>query len=414
MKEERIYIDGIMTNYTINEFGEVTNVTTGKKLKVSERGVVQLNVQGRNRGKMVARLVADAFIPNPDPEIYLYATNIDGDKTNNKLDNIKWITAGENSEHVWNIRRELGKTISTSGPRKKSENIVEKYKIEADERRVIIDGEETPYAITKEGRLRNLRTGNIIKGSVLASYPSANLRWDGKQKTKAFHRLVAEAWLPNPDNLPVVDHINGDRLNYHVNNLRWATHVENRENIHLDKTPKVERKNIEYSEEELNNETWIEHEETKLMVSNLGRVLGAKKVLVKGKILDCGYISYNKPGYNTGILGHVLVWEAFNKMKKPDKMVINHINGNKQDNRLSNLELVTQSENMRKAATETNAWNFRKVIEIDSEGNITRTFANASEAARAVGILPGSMRNTIRRKGRCSNGFRYEYVENEA
>lgn len=61
---------------------------------------------------------------------------------------------------------------------------------------------------------------------------------------------------------------------------------------------------------------------------------------------------------NRSSLGHVLVWEAFNG-EKHNEMVINHINGNKHDNRLCNLEEISHQENMLKASEETNAWGFR-------------------------------------------------------
>ena len=65
---------------------------------------------------------------------------------------------------------------------------------------------------------------------------------------------------------------------------------------------------------------------------------------------------------------------------------------------------------MIKAATETNAWNFRKVGEFDNNGNLLREFVNATAAANEVGILPSSMRNTIRRNGKCYNGLSYKYL----
>lgn len=51
-----------------------------------------------------------------------------------------------------------------------------------------------------------------------------------KRKTFSIHRLVAAAFIPNPNNKPCVDHIDGNRLNNHVDNLRWATHLENNNN----------------------------------------------------------------------------------------------------------------------------------------------------------------------------------------
>lgn len=91
-------------------------------------------------------------------------------------------------------------------------------------------------------------------------------------------------------------------------------------------------------------------------------------------------------------------------------MVINHINWNKHDNRLSNLEIVTHQENMIKASEETNTWGFKEVGEFDENGSLLRKFANASVAAREIEILPSSMRNSIRRNCKCFNGYYYKYL----
>lgn len=58
-------------------------------------------------------------------------------------------------------------------------------------------------------------------------YLSVKLCVDGINKTCGIHRLVAEAFISNPDNLPEVNHIDTDRTNNYVENLEWVTHQDN-------------------------------------------------------------------------------------------------------------------------------------------------------------------------------------------
>ena len=82
------------------------------------------------------------------------------------------------------------------------------------------------YEVSSCGRVR--RRDRILiatlRGSTRAKYYELHL---GRGKTYRIHRLVAEAFLPNPDGKPFVDHIDRDKLNNNVSNLRWVTKSEN-------------------------------------------------------------------------------------------------------------------------------------------------------------------------------------------
>jgi hypothetical protein len=106
-------------------------------------------------------------------------------------------------------------------------------------------GYEGMYQVSNFGQVRSIdrisegKPGTMCrrKGRILKLNPNARKGYllcsvikHGVPSSKHVHRLVAEAFIPNPDNKPVIDHIDRNRANNVVSNLRWASHSQNQQN----------------------------------------------------------------------------------------------------------------------------------------------------------------------------------------
>ena len=98
-------------------------------------------------------------------------------------------------------------------------------------KQIIVDNISTSYFITTDGKCYNSNTGKYLKGQVGKNgYFSYNLTLpDGRKKRLYAHRLVALAYIENPDNKKEVNHIDGNKLNNYVDNLEWVTAEENQQ-----------------------------------------------------------------------------------------------------------------------------------------------------------------------------------------
>ena len=90
-------------------------------------------------------------------------------------------------------------------------------------------GYEGDYAVSNQGRVYSLKTCKILKlGTLPAGYKQVTLsRPGGKQRRRYVHRLMAQAFLPNPENLPLVRHLNDVKDDNRVENLAWGTSKDN-------------------------------------------------------------------------------------------------------------------------------------------------------------------------------------------
>lgn len=91
-----------------------------------------------------------------------------------------------------------------------------------------VTGYEGLYLVSSYGRVKSVKSGLILKPTQKnCGGLQLKLSKNGKSKGFQISRLVANAFIPNPDNKPYVDHIDGVRYHNFVENLRWCTQKEN-------------------------------------------------------------------------------------------------------------------------------------------------------------------------------------------
>ncbi len=101
-----------------------------------------------------------------------------------------------------------------------------------------IKGYEGYYQISNDGQVKNVKTGRILKQYINGKgYKSLTLSKNNKIEMKLVHRLVAEAFIPNPNNLPCVNHKDCDPSNNCVENLEFCTYEYN--NTYADRLEKA-------------------------------------------------------------------------------------------------------------------------------------------------------------------------------
>ena len=140
-------------------------------------------------------------------------------------------------------------------------------------------------------------------------------------------------------------------------------------------------------------------------VARCGCVYGPKGILASSRVTNKGYVIYTlcRGDDRKQITGHRLVVISF-LGEIPDGMQVNHINGNKTDNRLDNLEVVTQCENMAHAV-KTGLIKGAKVVGRHKDGTV-KIFMSMSAAAKEVGTTRQHIRKFA--EGLYSSDHKYD------
>lgn len=271
---------------------------------------------------------------------------------------------------------------------------------------------DTDYDIYEDGSCYSHLSNKFLKPQIKNKYPTYNLTINGKKKKIYIHRMVAETFIPNNDILKnIVNHKDGNTQNFCVENLEWVTPVEN--SLHScanGLTPKGDQ-TINRFVDNLPNEIWCEIKDfPNYLISSCGRIMNHKtKRLLKPALSNHGYLEVNlwckNKGYTKQI--HLLVYQNIKKDYNTKNFVINHINGNKIDNNIDNLEKVTYQENNLHAVYQINTNNCNKpVYQLDGDNNIINAFQSIALAQRTTKI------NNISRAiktGRKAGGFYWRF-----
>ncbi len=270
-KEEKWRIIPIPGNekYQISNLGRIRNEKTKrilkKRLRTDGYEEIRLQIHSRKTSHSVHRLVAQAFIPNPND--FPQVNHKDKNRANNRVENLEWATQSMNIKHsietgakrykraVWRRDLEGGNEVifnsikeaakvtecdsssiskCVNGKQKTAGGyewgyIEEKIKEEArkDIASIEIKG-YTKYLIYNNGQIYSKKRKIYLKPSISNGYYRIALSNDNSIITnQQIHILVAKYFCDNFDNKPIVNHQDGNKLNNHYTNLEWVTHSEN-------------------------------------------------------------------------------------------------------------------------------------------------------------------------------------------
>ena len=203
-------IDGYI-NYSINNFGTIQHIKKGTTIKayVTPNKYLSVSLQcvlKKRKHLFIHRLVAIAFIPNPfkNPTV----NHLNYNSLDNYVGNLAWCTQKEQNVHK-----------RPKGTHPKLTLLMSPSTLVFSDIPAHLVGNASGFQISNSGRIR-YPSGRVSTGEV-CSYDIPRVKINGHRWS--LHRLLGVVCIPNPSNLPEINHLDGNKLNCVLGNLEWST-----------------------------------------------------------------------------------------------------------------------------------------------------------------------------------------------
>jgi hypothetical protein len=507
--------------YLVSNMGRIKKSKNGELLHGTKNpsGYIVINIyvqKGVTKSIRLHALIAKAFIEQPEGKDVV--NHINGLRDDNRVENLQWTTRRENNNskvfsntqpsmknrqrkieqinnggqvvQVWDsiaaAARSVGGTSSPisaccSGRQQTAygfrwQHLEEKEVEIPDEEWRELVYKEVKYGVSSMGRVRLARGGVTFGSKNADGYCTCNAN-------HLIHRLVALAFLENPLEKPLVNHINGIKDDNRVFNLEWTTHAENVKHaidtglratkpdtlytrgvrqlsldgkaiaefksiVEASKATGVYKGNIgtacrgirlktaggfkwEYVSKDDGCIDRVEDEAPESKPhDNAGSTVEPeewRKIVYKDVTYEASSLGHIKvdgcllPGCNVegyircnGQSAHRIVAAAWLENADEKQLVI-HVNGIKDDNRVSNLKWSTHAEHMQhgvanKTRETPGGKNKKRIRQINIFGEIVAEHDSITEASKAIGISITAISNVCCGRGKTAKGYRWEYI----
>ena len=267
------------------------------------------------------------------------------------------------------------------------------------------------YSVSNTGFIKNNITQRILKPYLRNGYNSINLCTNNTKKTYNIHSVVAQHFLDKPsiDKKYVVNHKDEVKTNNHVDNLEYITYKENTMYSMTSKRTK-NLKIFELSD-------FIDIPKyTDYMISKSGDIYSKNiKRLCRYTIIPSGYHKVKIKSDNSmykDLYIHVIVAMAYLNYIPHNNYVINHIDGNKGNNNLNNLEIVTQKDNMKHSILINNDNIFRRGVYYINNNNESVSYISAKEASNITGIDNSSILKSCKSEKKLAGKIKWRFMSN--